>query len=261
MVPDESGATLAQIDTQMHMAQRVLKGRLGLGVRLAFSIFYPDYVSEDDLFAELVTRHLRHEALVMDAGCGSGAHFRYAWKNRSRAIVGCDLSEAVSSNPNLSFGVRANLANLPFQNDAFGVVFCRYVLEHIEAPQVVFNELVRVLKNGGILIVLVPSRWHYVALLGARTPQWVHKLITSLRGNPPEDAFPTRYLANTDAELIRYSQVAGLSLVEYHTRKACPNYLLWSLPLFLFGVIYERVVNRLDCLSALRSNIIAAFAN
>lgn len=208
----------------------VLKGRVGLGVKRAFSFFYPDYISEDDLFAQRIVRYLQKDSLVLDAGCGSGAFFRYPWKHHVRFLVGCDISESVHRNPNLTSGIRGDLACLPFSCKSFDVIFSRYVLEHLDAPGIVFAELARILKPGGKLIVLTPSKYHYVALLSRLTPHWVHEMVSVIRGNSAQDAFPTKYLANSKSELIRYAEEAGLTLKEFMAREVCPNYLLWSLP-------------------------------
>jgi ubiquinone/menaquinone biosynthesis C-methylase UbiE len=132
-------------------------------------------------------------------------------------------------------------------------------LEHLDDPGIVFSELARILKPSGKLIVLTPSKYHYVALLSRLTPHWVHEMVSIIRGNSTQDAFPTKYLANSKAELIHYAEEAGLTLKEFIAREVCPNYLLWSLPSFLLSVAYERVVNHFDIMSPFRVSIIAVF--
>lgn len=239
-------------------AQQPVRGKVGLGVRNALARFYPNYTSENDLFLDMVARYLRADSVVLDAGCGSGA-FRYGWKQQVQFLVGCDLDDGLPRNANIHAGAFADLAQLPFTSQAFDVVFSHYVMEHIDAPQPVFAEFGRVLKPGGKLILLTPSKHHYVALLGRLLPHWFHEKIGGLRGNAAHDVFPTRYRANSHADLNRYGPAAELALVEYMTTEARPNYLMWSLPSFLLGVAYERVVNRFHALSPFRSSIIAVF--
>ena len=114
----------------------VLKGRLGVGVREAFSFFYPGYTTENDIFSECVTRYLNKGSVVLDAGCGKGIFFRYPWRSQVQLIVGCDVEDSVSSNPNIISGIRADLMQLPFAQNSFDVVFSHYVLEHIEDDDV-----------------------------------------------------------------------------------------------------------------------------
>lgn len=239
-------------------AQQAVRGKVGTGVRGAISKFYPNYVSENDLFLATVARYLREDFIVLDAGCGSGG-FRYSWKQKVEFLVGCDLTEELPRNSNIDAGVFADLAHLPFASGTFDVIFSHYVMEHVDAPGDVFSEFARILKPGGKLIILTPSKYHYVSLLGRSLPHWFHERIGELRGNAAHDVFPTRYVANSRADLTRHGKASGLALIEFIATEARPNYLMWSLPSFLLGVAYERVVNRFDMLSPLRSSIIAVF--
>jgi SAM-dependent methyltransferase len=230
-----------------------------MGVGPAFRRFYPDYLGEGALFSRSVELCLAPQASVLDAGCGNGTVYRYRWKDSVRVLAGCDISPSIARNTNLSAAARGDLRALPFTAESFDVIFCRYVLEHLETPQTVFDEFARLLKPGGSLIVLTPSKYHYVAAVGRWTPHWFHESVGRVRGNTHEDTFPTRYLANSRGELERLGQNAGFKLRNYLAREVCPNYLLWSLPSFLAGVAYERTVNRVAWLSPLRVSIIAAY--
>jgi len=53
--------------------------------------------------------------------------------------------------------VKADICNLPFDDDSFDVVFCNHVLEHIEDDTKAMQELYRVLKPGGMGIFQVPQ--------------------------------------------------------------------------------------------------------
>lgn len=53
--------------------------------------------------------------------------------------------------------VKADICNLPFENNSYDVVFCNHVLEHIEDDKKAMQELHRVLKPGGLGIFQVPQ--------------------------------------------------------------------------------------------------------
>lgn len=54
--------------------------------------------------------------------------------------------------------VKADLLDLPFDDESFDVVFCNHVLEHIEDDQKAMSELYRVMRKGGWGIFQVPMK-------------------------------------------------------------------------------------------------------
>ena len=53
--------------------------------------------------------------------------------------------------------VKADICDLPFENDAFDVILCNHVLEHIPNDTKAMQELYRVLKPGGMGIFQIPQ--------------------------------------------------------------------------------------------------------
>lgn len=53
--------------------------------------------------------------------------------------------------------VKADICDLPFQDNSYDVILCNHVLEHIEDDQKAMRELFRVLKPGGFGIFQVPQ--------------------------------------------------------------------------------------------------------
>jgi len=53
--------------------------------------------------------------------------------------------------------IKADILDLPFNNNSFDIIFCNHVLEHIEDDQKAMQELYRVLKPGGMGIFQIPQ--------------------------------------------------------------------------------------------------------
>jgi SAM-dependent methyltransferase len=53
--------------------------------------------------------------------------------------------------------VKADICNLPFEDDAFDVILCNHVLEHIPDDTKAMQELYRVLKSGGFGVFQIPQ--------------------------------------------------------------------------------------------------------
>tara|TARA_B100001248_G_scaffold217625_1_gene172793 strand:- start:3505 stop:4212 length:708 start_codon:yes stop_codon:yes gene_type:complete len=116
-------------------------------------------------------RKLKLEAgqLLLDMGCGEGRHSIGALLETPANVVGLDLSfedlNTAKSRLNdfdlsgcdtfCAFGV-GNITNIPLENASLDAVMCSEVLEHVDSPQESIQELVRVLKPGGIMALSVP---------------------------------------------------------------------------------------------------------
>lgn len=53
--------------------------------------------------------------------------------------------------------VKADICNLPFENNTYDIIFCNHVLEHIPDDTKAMQELYRVLKTGGMGIFQIPQ--------------------------------------------------------------------------------------------------------
>jgi SAM-dependent methyltransferase len=53
--------------------------------------------------------------------------------------------------------VKADICNLPFEDNAYDIILCNHVLEHIPDDTKAMQELYRVLKNGGMAILQIPQ--------------------------------------------------------------------------------------------------------
>ena len=108
-------------------------------------------------------RRVRHAGApdrVLDARCGRGEVLQdFVRRGVPVDYYGVDLGVG---DPAWEFRVSAvaDLHQLPFAADAFDKVVCTEVLEHVDEPERVFEELVRVLRPGGHLLLAVPFVWH-----------------------------------------------------------------------------------------------------
>ncbi len=64
----------------------------------------------------------------------------------------CDLNSPIAD-------VKADIQNLPFEDNSFDVIFCNHVLEHVANDKKALSELYRVMKPGGWGIFQVPIRY------------------------------------------------------------------------------------------------------
>ena len=113
--------------------------------------------------------NLSNDDFLLDMGCGEGRHSIGAYIETKVNVLGFDLSinDLVIARGRLDdfdtsdiqslcqFG-RADIISLPFADCSLDAVICSEVLEHVDSPQKSIEELIRVLKPGGILALSVP---------------------------------------------------------------------------------------------------------
>lgn len=218
--------------------------------------YYPDLLDEHVRFEQMIRRHLRPDAAVLDAGAGSGLRFPYDFKPDVARMAGVDLDPAVLENPNLTEAAIADLAALPYRDSVFDVVFSKFVFEHLDRPVRVLRELRRVMKPGAHLLIHTPNRWHYVTLAASLTPTRIHVWYRRKLGWDEADTFPTRYRANDAKTLGRFAQRSGFVVRSLELLETKPTYLALHPLAYRMGIAYERAVNRIEALARFRVNLL-----
>lgn len=75
--------------------------------------------------------------------------------NRFKKLKHLDITTADLYSPIVD--VKADICDLPFEDNSFDIIFCNHVLEHIEDDKKAMQELYRVLKKGGFGIFQIPQ--------------------------------------------------------------------------------------------------------
>lgn len=127
-------------------------------------VTYPHVRAE--LFKNL---SLRKNEVVLDVGCGTGKFLLDLGRN-SCSVVGVDVSsEMLRKNycqiricPNI-YLVCCDGEFLPFRRAVFDKITCIEVIEHIEKPRKLLNEMERILKtDGGVFLTTPNALWSTV---------------------------------------------------------------------------------------------------
>lgn len=105
---------------------------------------------------------------ILDNGCGRG-EFLHAFSYFGMEAVGTDISNYCR---NVEI-VDLNKGRLPFSNNYFDVVFSKSVIEHVTDLEHYMDEMKRVLKKGGLLILMTPD-WETQYKIFYRDPTHVH---------------------------------------------------------------------------------------
>ncbi len=102
---------------------------------------------------------------ALDIGCGDGA-LSYMMTKDGWKVTGLDYSGTglglakkifKERNANADF-VRGDSCRLPIHNESFDAVVAADILEHLNEPERLIEEINRVLKNGGAAVVTTPVK-------------------------------------------------------------------------------------------------------
>ena len=103
------------------------------------------------------SRHIKSNGRVCDIGCGLDARFLQFLKGRIAFGVGLDYQTRTSGEEK-PFIVSCDITKgLPLRSETFDCGVMLAVLEHLEAPKPLFEDIFRILKPGGTLILTWPQ--------------------------------------------------------------------------------------------------------
>lgn len=117
--------------------------------------------------ADVALKLLEKGDKLLDVGCGDGIVGYFA-KNNYKQTYGVDISDIAlkiaEGRGIITRKINANNDALPFEDNYFDAVTCLDVIEHVFEPADLINEISRVLKKEGILIISTPNirYWHHL---------------------------------------------------------------------------------------------------
>ena len=100
---------------------------------------------------------------LLDIGCGTKRTMSL-FKKRNFSVFGADILEYNDNQKNNNgFEIKyCNFENekIQYEDNSFDIVFSKSVIEHVRNSANIFSEAYRVLKPGGVAIILTPSWRH-----------------------------------------------------------------------------------------------------
>ena len=89
-------------------------------------------------------------------------------------------------------------------------------------------------------------------LVARMTPHWFHQFVNNLLGRASEDTFLTHYMMYTPKDVQYFAEKNAYSVQMLKLIEGRPEYLRMMGLTYLFGLIYERLVNRIGFLARYR---------
>ena len=210
--------------------------------RQKYRAIQPSWEDSPALYKRLIAARVGSDTRVLDVGCGHTPFLADVYA-RTPWTYGIDPDpEAVRRNTTVREKVVGRAEKLPFADNSFDLVTMAWVLEHLEHPEIVFQEIHRVLKSGGRVIFLTPNVWNYNIWIIRSIPNALHEFFTRrLYGRQDHDTFPTRYRMNSERKVEALLTRIGYSR-EQVILNGDPTYISFNEMLFRFACLLERLL-------------------
>ncbi len=102
-----------------------------------------------DLYADLRVILPSLKGRVLDVGCGDKPY--ESWLRNANEYIGIDIRNG----PKVDFLI-GYMRPWPLDDDAFDVILCTQVFEHVNRPEQLLRSIQQVMKLGGVLVVTAP---------------------------------------------------------------------------------------------------------
>lgn len=181
---------------QTHPCGAELVGDLSSETREEYAEFFARYdeyrYSKEAHILTNLDRVDWHGKRVLEIGLGQGADAEQIVR-RGGVYSGVDLTTESVKRVTMRFALKdlpykrieqASALQLPFENDAFDIVYSHGVLHHIPEIRVAAAEIRRVLKPGGQLIMMLYAKWslnYLFAIFVARRIGFAALYLTGIR--------------------------------------------------------------------------------
>jgi len=173
---------------------------------------HPTFRTGGDLYRDEIRKVVRPGVIVLDAGCGHGGIIT-EFRDQIGKLFGVDVAaEDVRRFTILDQGIVSDLASIPLPDSSVDVITGEFVLEHLQHPLAVFQELRRVLRSNGTMIFLTPNIRHPVMAMARITPTMFHRWWKGSVLKSHAGAQPTYYRANTPQAIRTLAIKTGLRL-------------------------------------------------
>ncbi|MEM5778163.1 MAG: class I SAM-dependent methyltransferase [Candidatus Aenigmatarchaeota archaeon] len=189
----------------------------------------PDTWIKENLFKRERIYEIFKGKTVLDCGCGTG-FFTKVVESTCRRIIGVDISKtniqvARKLSPHIKF-IRADILNLPFKREAFDIVMALDVIDHLHDRKKGLDEMIRVLKKDGFLILAFTTNPIIFRFLTYMIE--LHSKIFYYKGHPETHPFG-QYNDIDIKELKKYLKLKGFIILK---EKKFRGFLPLSLTIF-----------------------------
>jgi len=208
-------------------------------------------VDLNELYDSIIIDYLNHKNKQNVVDLGSGRIISYASKldpNSKPFFIAIDenLTE-LNFNKEADNKIAADLnSELPIPNHSADLITSRYLLEHLQNPDIFVKNIEKVLKKNGKMIHLFSAKNAPFALLNRLLPKSLsQKLLLWLVPNSKDiRGFKTHYKLDYH-QMIKILQKNGFKITKVYLSYYQSRYFAFFAPFYLLSIIYELIIFKL----------------
>lgn len=229
----------------------------------ARKIIVPRLSHSQSLYEDVLKSYVDCNTRWLDLGCGH--QVLPSWRlesekslvNGCETVVGLDFDHgSLKDHKTVNQRVRGSIADLPFTESYFDLVTANMVVEHLDNPEVQFQEVYRVLKPGGLFLFHTPNALGYLTICARLVPsRFKERFVYFLDGRTENDVFETHYKANTRRQISELAGAAGFELAKIKMLVSDAGFMVVP-PLAIPELFWIRILMT-ESFKPLRTTIIA----
>lgn len=201
----------------------------------------------------------------LDLGCGrrlvpawmrNASEVERELLDRAGRLVGIDPDEeALADNPLPILKYRGTAQRVPEPDESFDLITANMVAEHLETPEAVLREAVRLLRPGGRLLLHTPNLLYPATALASCIPhKFVRRVTSWLEKRDVSDIYPTLYRLNRASTIRRLARQVGLTPERVYRAPDSPESI--RLGPLVAGELAVIALTRTRLLQGMQSNLI-----
>ena len=120
-------------------------------------IFNDFYITRVGLLEFILSNAHEIKGMILDVGCGEKP---YANLFAATEYIGIDIEQSGHDHTHSNIDMFYDGQHIPFEDNSIDSIICFEVLEHVFEPEIIIQEMYRVLKPGGKLMLTTPFIWN-----------------------------------------------------------------------------------------------------
>jgi SAM-dependent methyltransferase len=220
----------------------------------------PDCDVQKQYLGGLLKQYYKKNDRILDAGCGNGEYSQYLVNSGYRDLFAVDLFDHLDLADPIDYR-KASIDDLPYDNSTFDIIFCYSVIFYLDSVEKGINELNRVLKRNGFVLITAHTKYSLYTLWRILKRRFQPESVKHLQGVKFHSAAFYKKILNDSGFEVKY--VDGyfsksiIKRVYYMIRRSIQKRYGYELPCFTLVYTKNKLIRCIRSVIGYHSVILA----